>query len=141
MIEHPQVPFRRKDGKMVTVDEGLEELMVLFRDNGIVTQYSCENNYGETYVVTTMRTGWRFRRMVRKTEFATKFRKGRRSSEIAWFKDRGTYLVWSSLFRLGPKRRGFRTEHTISNHYGFRTTYRWPAQHTSALLNALKGGN
>jgi hypothetical protein len=143
MNEHEQVPFRTVQGKWVGVDEGLEEILTVLRDNGIRTTYSCEGNYGQAYILFPMRDGFKFRRLIRGTSIGRKFDGGRRSIELSFFRDKGTNWVWKTIVRFKTRsgvrtRISFKTEHTISNHYGFRTTYRWPSQDTYELQAILK---
>jgi hypothetical protein len=48
---HKQLPFRLADNTHTEVDEGLYELLMLLRDLGVKTQYSCEGGRFSAYVV------------------------------------------------------------------------------------------
>jgi hypothetical protein len=138
--EHKQVPFQLMNGKMVTVDAGVLELMTLLRDAGIKTLYSCEDNLGLAYVCMPMRDGLRFRRLIRWTGLDKKFLSGHREVRFSGFLSQGTRQLFEFACYIKKRggRKSYRTEHCINNYWGFRTTYRWPASDNEYVLEMLE---
>lgn len=138
MIEHPQVPFLTLDKRLVTVDEGLLDILEALRDLGIRTEYSCESDFGQAYVVMTGLSYRRFNKMLGRSKLNSKFRGGRRVWEFALFAQQGTNKFFDiSMRRKGPYY-GFKVTHEWTNQWGFRTTYRWPTNYTHELRQLLK---
>lgn len=138
--KHTQVPFRRIDGQIVTVDEGLERVMVMLRDRGVATAFSCQSqgDLEQGYIIMPMLSGWRFRRMIRGTSFAKNLDISERSVEFGLFRKKGTLKVTVSSAKVTT---AFRTEHMVSKRYGLRTCIRWPADWTDMLESALTRAN
>lgn len=53
MPEHKQVPFLLRSGKSTKVDMGLYHILWCLRELNVVTQYSCQANLGNAYVLGT----------------------------------------------------------------------------------------
>lgn len=141
--DHPQKDFMTHNGKMTTVDEGVYDLMILMRDLGIKTQYSCEDNQitGQAYVVMSMRSWFKFKRLILRSTFQRHLLSAKRTIEFSLFSSKGSYRwVITTVYLTQPKRHrvDYRVEHTISNAYGFRTTVRWPSKDTELILKALQ---
>jgi hypothetical protein len=162
-VKHVQVPFRTSTGIQVGVDEGLLETLILLRELGVETLFSCQ---GEKPV-----GGYILARGSDMTKLLAKMyylhKRGRYSNKVSWLAHRfagGTrefeYGKFQKFVRKGDGvesvmtkkinkisfggtyRNGYQIEQMYSAHYGWRVRIGWykldDIEHIEALLRETK---
>jgi hypothetical protein len=145
---HTQTPYVTKNGVETTVDANLAFTLELLKLLGVETFYSCEENYGKSYV---LGNGLDFVRLERKIKKLAK--QGYLSRDSAKVVKRlfgkqhsidisvGRYAkngrpLFEVYLHLGGEHQSCVSKDLHSNH-GFRVDWRWPTTKTSEVARML----
>lgn len=143
--KHPQIAFLDFYGEPALVDEGIFDLLVLLKMQGVCTKYSCQGDYEhDAYVLIKTKTLWGLLWRICKSWFAgnytkeskrliRRFRKGYKEARVTWY--HGTSDPNVSI--ANGKDAYYCVELTYINGDGFRITFRWPPEDTETFCNML----
>lgn len=159
--DHDQVDFETRRGELVTVDEGLLEVLTLLKELGVETLYSCQGNHFDAYVCAytkgfdsvirralslyrkqmlsgpSMRVIWEFIHGEKELDFSASKHFG------AYYRDGDAdhfRFSFRKVFHINqqktPHRWAYEREWTTQ--HGRRTVLRWPPDKTFELEQLLK---
>lgn len=156
MTHHKQVRIMSSDRQMfAAVDEGMAEIIQLLWELGIHTSYSCQSDiFDLAYILMPFRSARRLEKIIyagirrddcseQTREVFRRFADGQYVFEASIFRTRKlkngnrkirTLRQWRRATNLGQP---YSVERTLSNAFGFRTTYRWPESATNEIRLAL----
>ena len=147
--DHEQVEFIDFDGMPTTVDAGLIDIMELLLEHRVQTQYSCEDNMGQAYVIADRKSFKQLERRIWRSYFSRRYSPRSRQVARDFFRGRHEYdfalyltrpETQRTLFRVLFERGGaksksarYTTERIFNNYRGLRTSFRWPPADSEAL--------
>lgn len=158
--DHEQVPFVTLDGREVTVDIELYEILMELKDLGVRTLFSCQDNHGQGYILAESASFNPVFKTVKRRfiqnaysevarSMVSDFAVGRTEREFALHSKGGSYRFGSVRLNKVSRARRYRLlsgnlhadfiiEYIVDNRYGRRTCIRWPSTRTDDLLTLVQ---